>query len=138
MRAHEKSLSETEKKNRVFGTDDIIMMIDDEFADGKVTSKEIIRKLKEKGIRYVDIDKALVEAERQKIVEYRSGLYKWIDPGDRKARRAETERHHKILAKILWLRLRLAREFPVGINLKFGREPSQALCAALLIQQVSW
>ena len=42
MHAHEKSPSMSEKKNRVFGIDDIIMMIDNEFADGKVTSEEII------------------------------------------------------------------------------------------------
>jgi len=63
-------------------TDNIVVMIEGEFANSQVkeiASGEMISRLKEKGYKYIDIDRALVSAERRKILRLQSRLYKWMD-----------------------------------------------------------
>jgi len=77
-------------ENEDLSINNIIAMIEGEFTNGQVreiNSEEMISRLKEKGIKYVDIDKALIEAERRKIVQCYSELYRWIEPSEREARK---------------------------------------------------
>jgi len=83
--------------------DNIVKMIEREFANGKVkqiASKEMIKNLEKKGYKRLDIDDALDMAERRKIVSHESGFYKWIDPSIRKAEMAKTQRRFQVLADI--------------------------------------
>jgi len=81
----------------------IVKMIEVEFKDGEikqVESKELIKMLQERGFEYEDVDEALDEAERRKIIELDSGFYKWIDPSVREAEKAKTQRYYDMLAEI--------------------------------------
>jgi len=81
----------------------IVKMIEAEFKDGKkkqIGSKELIKMLQERGFEYEDVDEALDEAKRRKIIELDSGFYKWIDPSIREAEKAKTQRYYDMLAEI--------------------------------------
>ncbi|MBO3803542.1 MAG: hypothetical protein JTT11_06675 [Candidatus Brockarchaeota archaeon] len=81
----------------------VVKMIEKEFADGQVKQiayDEMIRRLKERGMEQEDIEEALHEAQRRKIIDHRSGFYKWIDPTIREAEKAKTREHHELLAEI--------------------------------------
>lgn len=80
-----------------------IRMIEREFADGqvkKIAYKQMIRRLEVKGLEYEDIEEALHEAQRRKILKLDSGFYTWIDPTIREAEKAKTQEHHELLAEI--------------------------------------
>lgn len=81
----------------------IIKMIEEAFANGEVkqiASKEMIRKLKEKGFERIDIDDALDEAERRKVIAHDVGFYKWINPDLRETEIAKTKKSFEALAEI--------------------------------------
>lgn len=81
----------------------IVKIIEREFDNGQVkqiTSKEMIEKLEKKGYKRIDIDDAIDEAERRKIVSHGGGFYKWIDPSLRKAEIVKTRRRFQVLADI--------------------------------------
>jgi len=83
--------------------EEIVKTIDEEFENGhmkQIASKEMIRRLEEKGFEREDIDDALDEAERRKIVNHCSGFYIWIDTNLREAEKAKTQKHNQILAEI--------------------------------------
>jgi flavodoxin len=83
--------------------EEIIRMIQDMFADGHIKQigwKDTIRKLEDKGIERNDIDDALNEAERRKIIEIEGGYCRWIDPKKREQEKAKTRKHFDILAEI--------------------------------------
>jgi len=80
-----------------------IRMIEREFADGQVKQiayKEMIRRLEVKGLDYEDIEEALHEAQRRKIIKLDSGFYKWIDINIREVEKAKTREHHELLAEL--------------------------------------
>jgi len=81
----------------------IVKIIEAEFKDGKkkqIESKKLIKMLQERGFEYEDIDEALDEAQRRKIIDLDSGFYKWIDPKIREAKKAKTQRYYQMLAEI--------------------------------------
>ncbi|MBO3804151.1 MAG: hypothetical protein JTT11_09865 [Candidatus Brockarchaeota archaeon] len=81
----------------------ILKIIENEFIDGRVkqmSSKEMIENPKKKGFKRIDIDDALDEAERRKIVAHVSGFYKWIDPSLRKLEMAKTQRRFQAIDDI--------------------------------------
>lgn len=83
--------------------DHIVKIIEHEFVKGQVkqiTSKEMIEKLEKKGYKRIDIDDALDEVERRKIVAHGGGFYKWIDPSLRKAEIVKTQRRIQAVADI--------------------------------------
>jgi len=83
--------------------EEIVCMIEEEFANGRVkqiASRKMISILERKGIESEDIDDALDEAERRKIIEHGRGFYKWIAPSLREAEKAKTQRYFEILAEI--------------------------------------
>jgi len=74
--------------------EEMVKMIEEEFTNGQVKQidwKELIRKLKEKGLERIDVDDALDEAERHKIIMLDRGFYKWIDPSVREMEKAKTQ-----------------------------------------------
>jgi len=81
----------------------IIKNIEKEFIGGQVRQVgwiDIIKKLSKKGYKRIDIDDALDEAERRKIIDIDSGFCKWIDPAIREKEKAKTQRRFKLLAEI--------------------------------------
>lgn len=83
--------------------EEIVCMIEEEFANGRVkqiASRKMTSILERKGIESEDIDDALDEAERRKIIEHGRGFYKWIAPSLREAEKAKTQRYFEILAEI--------------------------------------
>jgi len=81
----------------------IVKMIEAEFKDGEkkqVDSKELIKMLEERGFEYEDVDEALDEAQRRKIIELDSGFYKWIDPSVREVEKAKTHGYYQMLAEV--------------------------------------
>lgn len=83
--------------------EEIIKIVEGEFEEGKkkqVGWKKLIKMLQERGFEYEDVDEALDEAERRKIIELDSGFYKWIDPSVREAEKAKTQRYYDMLAEI--------------------------------------
>jgi len=80
-----------------------IKMIEREFADGqvkKIAYDEMRSRLKERGVEQEEIEDALHEAQRRKIIDHHSGFYTWIDPTIREAEKAKTQEHHELLAEI--------------------------------------
>jgi len=80
-----------------------VKMIEKEFADGQVKQiahDEMIGRLKKRGMEHEDIEEALHDAERRKIIDHHSGFYMWIDPTIREAEKAKTRQHHELLAEI--------------------------------------
>lgn len=83
--------------------EEIIKMIEEEFSNVKIKEiawKELISKLKERGIERITIDNALDETQRRKIIDLDSDFYKWIDPSIRNVKKIKTERYYSILAEI--------------------------------------
>ncbi|MBO3802886.1 MAG: RecX family transcriptional regulator [Candidatus Brockarchaeota archaeon] len=81
----------------------IIEIIQEMFVDGHIKRigwKDIITKLEGKGIERNDIDDALNEAERRKIIEIVDGYCRWIDPEIRELEKTKTRKHFDILAEI--------------------------------------
>lgn len=81
--------------------DDVIGMIQEEFANGQVKQIgwiEMIRRLEKRSSKRLDIDDALDEAERRKIIDIDDGFCKWVDPSIREAEKTRT--NLKILAEI--------------------------------------
>jgi len=82
---------------------EIIKMMEEELSneqDKQVDWKEMIRRLEERGIQRDDIDDAIDEAERRKIIRIENGICKWLDPGLRDAEKAKTQRYFEILSDI--------------------------------------
>jgi len=83
--------------------EDIIKIIEEEFTKGRVRQidwKEMINKLEEKGFESDDIDDALNEAEKRKIIEIRGGYCNWIEPENRELEKAKTKRYYEIITDI--------------------------------------
>lgn len=83
--------------------EEMVKMIEEEFVNGQVKQidwKELIRKLKEKGLVRIDVDDALDEAERHKIIMLDRGFYKWVDPSVREMEIAKTQKYFQMLAEI--------------------------------------
>jgi len=83
--------------------EEIVSMIEAEFANGRIkqiASIKMVRELERKGIESDDIDDALDEAERRKIIAHGGGFYNWIDPSLREAEKATTQRYFEILAEV--------------------------------------
>jgi len=80
-----------------------VKMIEKEFADGQVKQMaydEMISRLKERGMKPEDVEEALHEAQRRKIIDHHSGFYTWINPANREVEKARTLEHHELLAEI--------------------------------------
>jgi len=83
--------------------EEIVKTIEGEFKDGhirQVSWREVIIKLEEKGFQRDDIDDALDEAQREKIIMIDSGFLKWINPDIREVEKAKTQKYFHILAEI--------------------------------------
>ena len=83
--------------------EEIVDLIEEEFTKGRIkqiASKKVIRMLERKGIESDDIDDALDEAERRKIIAHGGGFYNWIDPTLRGAEKARTQRYFEMLAEV--------------------------------------
>lgn len=83
--------------------EEIIKTIEAEFEDGKkrqVGWIELIKVLEGKDFEREDVDEALDEAERRKIIDLDSGFYKWIDPNVRETEKAKTRGYYQMLAEI--------------------------------------
>jgi len=66
----------------------------------QIASREMIRMLERKGIESDDVDDALDEAERGKIITHGGGFYNGIDPRLREVEKAKTQRYFEILAEV--------------------------------------
>jgi len=74
-----------------------------EFAGGQIKQVgwiDIIKKLEKKEYKRIDIDDALDEAERRKIIDIDSGFCKWIDPANREKEKAKTQKRFKLVDEI--------------------------------------
>ncbi|MBO3804290.1 MAG: hypothetical protein JTT11_10575 [Candidatus Brockarchaeota archaeon] len=83
--------------------DDVIRMIQEELGYGQIKKigwTEMIIKLEKRGIKRVDIDDALDEAERRKIINIEDGFCKWVEPSKREGEKEKTRTYFKILAEI--------------------------------------
>jgi hypothetical protein len=83
--------------------EDIVKIIENEFTEGKIKQMgwiDLIKKLRKKGYKRIDIDDALDEAERRKIIDIKDGFCRWIDPSLRKEEKAKTKRRFQVLAEI--------------------------------------
>jgi len=83
--------------------EEIVGMIEEEFANGRIkqiASRKMINTLERKGIESDDVDDALDEAERRKIIVHGGGFYNWINPSIREAEKAKTQRYFEILAEV--------------------------------------
>jgi len=80
-----------------------VRTIEKNFVDGQVKQiayDEMRSRLKERGMEQEDVEEALHEAERRKIIDHHSGFYTWIDPIIRETEKARTRKHHELLAEI--------------------------------------
>jgi len=83
--------------------EEIVGMIEKEFSNGRnkqIASRKMMRILEKKGIDSDNIDDALDEAERRKIIAHGGGFFNWIDPSLREAEKAKTQRYFEILAEV--------------------------------------
>lgn len=83
--------------------EEIVGMIEGEFSNGRIkqiASRKMIRTLERKGIESDNIDDALDEAERRKIIAHGGGFYNWIDPSLREAEKVKTKRYFEMLAEV--------------------------------------
>ncbi len=83
--------------------EDMIKIIEDKFYSGRIKQidfKEMINYLEEKGFMSDDIDDALTEAEKRKIIEIRGGYCNWIDPKIRELEKSKTKKYYEIIADI--------------------------------------
>lgn len=83
--------------------EDVIGIIQDELVNGQVKQIdwiEMIRRLEKRGIERADIDDALDEAERRKIIDIDDGFCKWVEPIIREAEKEKTRTYFEILAEI--------------------------------------
>lgn len=83
--------------------ENIVKVIEKEFMHGdikQISSKDMLEKLEAKGYEHIDIDDALDEAERRKIIAHGGGFYKWVDPSLREVEKVKTQRHFQVLAEI--------------------------------------
>lgn len=82
---------------------EIIKMMEEELSneqEKQVDWKELIRRLEERGIQRDDIDDAIDEAERRKIIKIENGICKWLDPSLRDAEKVKTQKYFEILSDI--------------------------------------